>query len=182
MTRKSFIFSLFALIFVSVIIPFTVFLAFQRHELRKKAITPPVKNAAIKLIPSQSSIKTGDVFTVKLVVNPGAQSISSVQAAVSYSPNLMFIGEKVSGNIGVFNYFPNRVLPDRHLIQIASTIKDPTVPFYAAGAATYATLKFKAVGSGTAYISFQPGVTAIFGYGSNESILKEVGDWSSPIL
>jgi hypothetical protein len=94
------------------------------------------------------SVNANDTFTVGVVVNPGAEQITSVDAYVTFDKSLLSAQTVAQGT-----YFPtvlNDIQPGR--IYIAGLVEDPSV--FKTNQGTVATITFKALAAGVITLAY----------------------------
>lgn len=108
-----------------------------------------VHAASLRFDKTSSNVTSGGQFEVQVVVDPGAEQVTSTDAWIVYDRNMLSVVSVVEGS-----YFPTVLnepgTPGR--LYIAGLVNDPSE--FKSGVGTVATIVFKANANGTSNLSY----------------------------
>lgn len=146
------------LIFVLAIvaaIPLTVLIAQRQQEIRQRAGGPtsmpfPPSNFALKFSPSEATVKTGENFTVEILLDPGSNQVSGTDLFLSYNTGTISLAGFTASKTGYLNdTLINKIgigTFQYAAVNTGSTLNNPYESF------SLGTLTFKALTAGTAKV------------------------------
>src|SRR5487761_2761450 len=106
--------------------------------------------ATLSFSPASGSQAVGDEFSVKVVINPGSDSVNAADGTVSYDPTLLTL-ESFTKDTSVFSLWTSEPAISESSGTLQFSGGTPTA-FSSSG--TVLTLKFKALQAGTATLSY----------------------------
>ena len=109
--------------------------------------------ATLSFSPASGSQAVGDEFSVKVVINPGSDSVNAADGTVSYDPTLLTL-ESFTKDTSVFSLWTSEPAISKSSGTLQFSGGTPTA-FSSSG--TVLTLKFKALQAGTATLSYAKG-------------------------
>lgn len=135
------------LLYTSLFLFFLLFVA--------SSLADSIYAASLRFDKTTNSATAGSTFQVQVIVDPGAEQITSVDAWIVYDKNALTVSGVSDGS-----YFPT-VLNDTSTagkVYVAGLVNDPTQ--YKTGVGTVATITFTATGTGTTNITYQCNLSA----------------------
>jgi hypothetical protein len=108
-------------------------------------------NATLSLSPSSSSVANGTNFDVQIVLNTGGARTSGTDISLRFDQTKLNIVDIKNGSI--YDQYVGKNINNTSGIVTISGLASSTSSLYT-GTGTFATITFKAVGSGTASVTF----------------------------
>lgn len=108
-----------------------------------------VSAALLRFDKTSTSVTTGGTFQVQVIVDPGAEQVTSIDAWIVYDKNAVSVVSVQDGT-----YFPTVLNDTSNIgkIYVAGMVNDPTE--YKTGVGTVATITFSATSAGTSNLSY----------------------------